>query len=153
MQTVEDVVSLIVLQLLWQQALVAYQEVIDERNSCDPVAMFYFSTTLQIVLASGEVPHEIAPIHPVELIGEEELDIFPLCRHIHHHHLSALVVRNVITFYVYPSLIFPGVLTAVHAREKHVLSIFVFDTSGNFDIAILFIGRSFFFADKFGTTV
>ena len=78
---------------------------------------------------------------------------FPLCGHVHHHHLSALVIGNVFALNVYPGLIFPGVLTAVHTREKHILRVFVFDTSGDFNIAVLFIGSGFFLADKFGSVV
>ena len=145
--------ALIVLQFLRQQTLVAHQEVVNERDAGDPVTMFYFSAALQVVLASGEVPHEVAPVHPVELVGEEELDVFPLCGHVHHHHLSALVIGNVFALNVYPGLIFPGVLAAVHTREKHILRVFVFDTSGDFNIAVLFIGSGFFLADKFGSVV
>ena len=145
--------SLVVLQFLRQQTLVAHQEVVNERDTCDPVTMFYFSAALQVVLASGEVPHEVAPIHPVELVGEEELDVFPLCRHVHHNHCPALIVGDVFALNVYPGLIFPGVLTAVHAWEKHILCVFVFDTSGDFDVAVLFIGSGFLLTDKFGSVV
>ena len=67
--------SLVVFQFLRQEALVAHQPVVDERDTGNPVAVFNFSAALYVVLASGEVPHEVAPVHPVEMVGEEELNI------------------------------------------------------------------------------
>ena len=104
-QAVEYVMTLVLFQLFRQQVLIAYQHIVDKLDTGNPVAVFDFSATLQVVLASGEVPHEIAPVHPVELVGEEELDVFPLVRYVHHHHFAALVVWDVMPLDVYPLLV------------------------------------------------
>ena len=101
--------SFIVFEILRKQFLITYQQVVDKRNPRNPVAMFYFSGALYVILSSGKVPHEITPVHEVQLVGEEEFDIFPLIRYVHHYHFSALVVRNVIPFDVYPLFVERGV--------------------------------------------
>ena len=50
--------------------------------------MFYFTLSLYVILASGKIPHEISPVHVVQLVDKEELDVIPLGRDFHHHHLS-----------------------------------------------------------------
>ena len=146
-QAVEYIVSFVILEVLRQEFLIAYEQVIDERNTGNPVAVFYFSATLNVVLASGEVPHEVTPVHEVQLVGEEELDVLPLGRHIHHDHFSALVVRHVMSLDVNPLLVERGVRGTVHTREKHILCVFILDTSGEFDIRVFFVRRSLFLAD------
>ena len=108
-QAVEYIMPLVILEILWEQFLIAYEQVVDERNAGNPVAMFYFSGALYVVLPSGKVPHEVTPVHEVQLVGEEELDILPLGGHIYHYHFPALVVRHVIAFDVYPLLVERGV--------------------------------------------
>ena len=115
--------------------------------------MLYFSAALQVVLASGEIPHEVAPVHPVELVGEEEFDVFPLRRHGYHNHFTTFVVGDVISLDVLPGLVLVGMRTAVHTREEHILCVFVFDTSGNFNITVFLIGGSLFLTDVFGSVV
>ena len=103
--------------------------------------------TLDIVLTAGKVPHEISPIHEIHLVGEEELDVFPLGRNLHHQHLSALVVRYLATFYTtQPIFISLCMRFAIHTREEHVLSILVFGLVTNHFVAVLFIGRFLFLA-------
>ena len=138
-EAVEDVVSLVVLQFLWQKALVAVHEVVDERDAGDPVAVLYFAAALDVVLSSGKVPHEVAPVHEVELVGEEEPDIVPLCGHVHHQHLSALVVGDVISGDVLPGFVISGVCRTVHAGEEHVLRVFIFHASRKFDVRVFFV--------------
>ena len=101
--------SFIVFEILRKQFLITYQQVVDKRNTGDPVAVFNFSATLYVVLPSGKVPHEITPVHEVQLVGEEEFDIFPLGRHIYHYHFSALVVWHIMAFHVHPLLVKLGV--------------------------------------------
>ena len=79
-QTVEYIVPFVVLEILRKQFLVTYKYVIYERDTGDPVAVFYLPATLYVILPSGKVPHEITPVHEVQLVGEEEFDIFPLGR-------------------------------------------------------------------------
>ena len=133
-QAVEYVVSFVVFEILRKQFLIAHQQVVDKRDSGDPVAVFYFSAALDIVLSSGKVPHEVAPVHEVELVGEEEFDVFPLVWYVDHYHFTALVVGYVMPFDVYPLLVEGRVCRAVHTWEKHILSVFVFDTSRKFDV-------------------
>ena len=40
--------------------------------------MLQFTITLDVILTTGEVPHEVAPVHEITLVGEEEPDIFEL---------------------------------------------------------------------------
>ena len=40
--------------------------------------MLRFSVALNVVLATSEVPHEVAPVHKVALVGEEEADVVHL---------------------------------------------------------------------------
>ena len=104
-QTVEYIMTFIVFEILRKQFLVTYQQVVDKRDTGDPVAVLDFSATLYVILPSGKVPHEVTPVHEVQLVGEEEFDIFPLGRHVYHHHFSTLVVRNIISLDVYPLLV------------------------------------------------
>ena len=45
---------------------------IDKGNTGDPVTRRESSITLYIVLATGEVPHEITPVHIIDLVAEHE---------------------------------------------------------------------------------
>ena len=152
-QAVEYVMTLVLFQLFRQQVLIAYKPSVDKLDTGNPVAVFYFSATLQVVLASGEVPHEIAPVHPVELVGEEELNVFPLRRHSHHNHFAAFVVGYVISLDVLPCLILVGMSAAVHTGEEHILRILVFDASGDFDVAVFLVVSGLFLTDVFGSVV
>ena len=149
-QAVEYVMPFILFQLFRQQVLIAYEHVVNELDTGNPVTVLYFSAALQVVLASGKVPHKVAPVHEVELV---ELDVFPLRGHGYHNHFAAFVVGHIISFDILPGLILVGVRAAVHAREEHILRVFVFDTSRNFDVAVLFIGSGFLLADIFGSVV
>ena len=44
--------------------------------------MLHLTVALDIVLATYEVPHEIAPVHEVHLVVDEELDIVELCGYL-----------------------------------------------------------------------
>ena len=91
--------SLVVLQTVRQECLVAYEHIVNERNTRNPVTVFNFALTLNVVLSSCKVPHEVSPVHIVHLIYKEELDVFPLSRNLHHNHFATLVVRNLLTLY------------------------------------------------------
>ena len=60
-------------------ALVAEADVVNELDSAFPVAVEYFSRAraVYVILPSGEVPHEISPVHPVHLEVEEEFHVGP----------------------------------------------------------------------------
>ena len=54
--------------------------------------MLEFTVTLDVVLPTGEVPHEVTPVHEVTLVAEEETDILELAGHLDHHRLATAVV-------------------------------------------------------------
>ena len=118
--------SFVFLQFVGQLRLVAESHVVKPVETGYPVAMLQLSIALQVVLASCEVPHEISPVHEVALVGEEESDVFQLCRHLHAYHLSAAVVRHIVAINSsHPALVCPRMCRAIHTWEEHVLSILV----------------------------
>ena len=68
------VLSLVVLEVVRSVRLVAEADLVYKRNAAFPVACKHISRarTVDVILASGEVPHEISPVHPVHLVVEEE---------------------------------------------------------------------------------
>ena len=146
-QTVEHVVTLISLQLSRHLALVAQHPVVDERNTGYPVAMLRLAVALNIVLASGEVPHEVAPVHEVALIREEEADVLHLSRHLHHHRLAATVVRHLSTLNAsHPVLVSFSMSRRVHTREEHILSIYDLVLMRNHEVRVFLVLRSLLLA-------
>ena len=67
--------SFVLLEEVGQHVLVTQSHVVEEWDACNPVAVFRLSIALYVVLASGEVPHEVAPVHEITLVGDEEPDI------------------------------------------------------------------------------
>ena len=134
----------IIFQVTGQHALVTYQELVYYRYSGNPVTMFYFTLSLYVILASGKVPHKISPVHVVQLVNKEEFDVIPLCRNFHHHHLSALVVRNLYALYTtQPVFVCLCMCVAVHAWEEHILCILVIGLMTHYFVAVFFIGSRF----------
>src|SRR5574344_1767623 len=105
-------------------------------ESCNPVAMFYFSATFEVVLTADKVPHKVSPIHKVELIGEEELEVFELGRHIYHDSLACLriAIWYIVSFDIYPLLVAVGILRTVHSWEKHILFVGITCFARNRDV-------------------
>ena len=60
--------SLVLLEVVRELALVAETQVVKERYSRNPVSVLQLSIALQVVLTTGKVPHEVAPVHEVALI-------------------------------------------------------------------------------------
>ena len=58
-------------------ALVAESCVVDEVDAAEPVAVGQLALAFDVVLTAHKVPHEIAPIHPVALVVDEELHVLP----------------------------------------------------------------------------
>ena len=105
-QTIEDVVTLVVLKFVGKQLLVAQTPVVKPVESSNPVAVLEFAVALKVVLATGEVPHEVAPVHEVALIGQEEANVLQLCRHLYRDHLATTVVWHFIAIYTaHPTLV------------------------------------------------
>ena len=112
------VLALVVLQVVRGTRLVSKPDFINERDSRLPVSGKDVSRgrAMEIVLATGEIPHEITPIHPVHLIIKEEgqileegwLLVLGTC-----HLASAAVHIGLIELYVL-------VIRAPHTREEHL---------------------------------
>ena len=56
----------------WQVVLVAETRVVNEAEAADPITVLYFPLTLNIILATDEIPHKVTPIHPAALVIEEK---------------------------------------------------------------------------------
>ena len=72
----------IVLEIVRSIGLVAETEVVDELDSALPVSdeRIAWTRTMDLILTSSEVPHEVAPVHPVHLVVKEECQILEECR-------------------------------------------------------------------------
>src|SRR5574344_1474232 len=144
-QTVEHVVSFVGLQFIGKHTLVAYKVVVYKRNTGYPVTMLRFPLSLNVILSPCKVPHEVSPVHVVELIGEEELDVVPLCRNLQGHGCAALVIDHFVACYTsQPVFISLCVLVTVDTREQHVLCIYVVCLVADYFITVFFVGRGFF---------
>ena len=68
------VLSLIILQIIRGIRLVNKMHVVDNAYTALPVSDERISRrrAVDVVLTAGEIPHEIAPVHPVQLIVKEE---------------------------------------------------------------------------------
>jgi len=77
------ILSLVVLHIVRSIRLVSQAWLIDETDSRFPVAekLLVRHLTMEIILASCEVPEEISPIHPVHLIIEEKSEVISKRRH------------------------------------------------------------------------
>ena len=88
--------------------------------------MLIFAMALQVVLSSSEIPHEIAPVHEVDLVGEEEADVVPLRGHFSGNVVVAFVVANeaegdvVSVHSSEPVVVGLCMLRAVHTGEEHL---------------------------------
>ena len=149
-QTVEHVVALIFLKFIGEQALVAQSCIIDEGDTRDPVAVLQFAIALDVVLTSGKVPHEVAPVHEVALIAEEEENVLQLRRCAHHDGLTATVVGFLRAFHdpcrssLHPTLVGGGVGSVVHAWEEHILGILVGVLVAHDEVGVLLVRRGLF---------
>jgi hypothetical protein len=79
-QHIKDVTPCIILQIVGQIGLVSRNMLVDKIEATDPISVLHLSMPLYIVLPSGEVPHEITPIHVVQLIIKEKAKIFDKSR-------------------------------------------------------------------------
>ena len=137
--------ALVLLQLVGQQRLVAQSGIVDEWDAGQPVAVLQFAVALHVVLSSGKVPQEVAPVHPVALIGKEEAQILPLCGNLHG--AAAPVVRRALVALdaSQPALIRLHVarVAAVHAGEEHILCIDGLVLGADHEVAVGLVGTGF----------
>ena len=135
--------SLVVLQVIGQQRLVAQTSIVEERETGNPVAVFQFTMTLDIVLATGEVPKEITPVHPVTLIGEEEFQILHLCRYRYKRTLTIVRWLLLSLDASNPAVVCSDMALAigVHTWEYHILCIDGLILCANHKVCIGLVGR------------
>ena len=101
--------------------LVADQMLVYCVETRNPIAMLYFAVSLNVVLATTEIPHKVAHIHMAHLIREEIAQI--LTERWHIVSLSLTVVADFTGIYAIlyacPRLVCPNMMSfaAVHTRE------------------------------------
>jgi len=121
-QQIIGITTLVVGHFIGQIRLITHQHVVNKANAGDPVTVVDFPVSLQIILATGKIPHEIAPVHEIHLVADEEAQVLNHGR-FHDCFLTATTVDdNALTLEIAPLLIgfhmiFPF---AVHAWEKHI---------------------------------
>ena len=98
------------------------QNRINKRNTGNPVTIQHLAISLNIVLPTGEIPHEVTPIHEIHLIAEEETQVFPKSRFHGSLRLPTIIITHRFPLHLCPLLIGFDVarVTAVHTREKHI---------------------------------
>ena len=122
-QEEEVILSAVVGQIVGRVALVAQMKLVDEFDAAFPVAPDRVArrVAVQVVLPAYEIPHEVADIHVVHLIVEEEAQVV-----LHRGHLE--IVRLVVQFgtagdslgdIALVEFFVTLVETVPHAREEH----------------------------------
>ena len=116
--------------------------------------MLEFAIALYVVLTASKVPHEVAPIHEVTLIREEELQVLEHRRHFHVHHLATAVEGyNGTIDATHPLLVGLGVAGGVHAREQHVLCVLISVLMAHHEVGVLLVLRGFLAAAVDGSAL
>ena len=77
--------------------------------------MLHLAMPLYIVLPAYKVPKEIAPVHKIHLITEEESKV--LCGR----------GNRTLSLAISPLVIYPGVACRMHSREEHIIPVLVFN--------------------------
>ena len=103
--------------------LIAYEYLVDELDACNPIAAVDFSITLHIALAAREVPKEVTPIHEVDLIAQEILQVFGESGNGD----GLAIDTDLLTLEVTPLLVTLDMiaLLGIHAREERSVIVFV----------------------------
>ena len=125
-QAVEDVVSLVFAQIGGEFRLIAVEGVVNEGDTGDPLAVIELAVALYVVLTAGKIPHKVAPVHEIHLVGEEEAEVVPLRRHLAGEIVGLAVVfsAHIHRFRVdtaQPLLVKTGMSAGEHAGEEHFL--------------------------------
>ena len=141
-QHVVFVACLVLLHVLRQVVLRAETAFVDELDAADPVAVQVVARTvvvevvaLVVVLATGEVPHEVAPVHPAQLVAVEELEVLS-----EGGLLSVVALASPVL--VEARVVALGVV-APHAREEArvLLVVYILLCMGGNDVAVLPLRR------------
>ena len=127
---------------------------VDKGNAGNPVAGGDPSVALDIVLTTGKIPHEVAPVHIVDLVTEQEFQV------VEEGGFLIPVGDAILTFVADDVISERGIIrVGMHPGEQHCIGIFV-NGSGRFFIPLFFfrivfnrfaIGSAF--ADSDGRTV
>ena len=93
--------------------------------------MFHLAVALNVVLPTHEIPQEIAPVHEIHLIGDEEAQVFE-CRRP-----SALSSAD-----THPLFVCFGMPLTVHARKPHIVLVQIFNVvADNVVVRLPGVGR------------
>ena len=113
--------SFILTEFGWEFGLISIHKIIQNWDTRDPTSLGQFAMGLQVVLTACKVPHEVAPIHEIDLVGEEEIEVFAESRTILCFLLSTVVITHFFAFDICPRLIGLYVIRVgrVHTREEH----------------------------------
>ena len=111
----------ILLEFGRQQGLIAEHGVVDKVDTGNPVTFGDITVRLQVILTADEVPHEIAPVHEVNLVTEEEAEVLTKGRTIIRFLLSAVLVAYTTSFDIRPLFVSTHMtsLRRIHTREDH----------------------------------
>ena len=81
--------------------MIAKSGIVDETNATQPVAVVQLALTFDVVLTAHEVPHKVAPVHPVALVVNEKLHVLPESRFADGDGLTSVVAyTDVFSHYV-----------------------------------------------------
>ena len=136
------VLALVLRQRVGGVGLVAQADVVDELHAALPVAVEDVARAgrMDLVLPADEIPHEIAPVHPVHLIVEEEVQVGAECR------LAGRRAGNArplsVRIGLVECLIAAVRARAPHAREEHLARRLVAGVDRAFDLLVLAVERS-----------
>ena len=136
------VLSLVVGKRGGSVALVAQAELVDESYAALPVAVEDIAGRrgMYLVLPPHEVPHKVAPVHPSQLIVEEEVQVGD------HGRLAVGGAGNLLALAAGIGTVELLVLavrrTAPHAGEQHLSGSTVLGVHGALDLLILTVQRS-----------
>ena len=115
------VLAFVFLEVVRSHRLVPEAHLVNEGDSALPVSEENFSRrrAVAVVLASGEIPHKISPVHPVELVVEKESHIF------HKGRLSVAVSPFGILAHIgcveFPITVISAGSAVPHPREEHLV--------------------------------
>ena len=124
--------SLVGFQLVRHHVLITVECVVYEGNARNPVSMFWFTVTLEVVLSTGKVPHEVTPIHEITLVREEETKVLKLCWHLNTIHIVTCNASH-------PLLILGCMTLIIHTWEEHILLKYLRRLMPYEEIRVLFI--------------
>ncbi len=145
---------LVFLQVVGQQVLIAQSHVVNPLEASEPVAVLQFAMSLDVVLSACKVPHEVAPVHEVALIRQEETYVFHLCGHLHINHFATSVVLHGASVNAsHPTLVGIGMAGVVHAGEEHVLCVLIVALVAHDEVRVFLCVGGFLLALIFGSAL